>query len=289
MMTCLPRLENIKIQNDKYCPKIECIITTSHGHLVMADSNNNKVLVYTDPQQTKCNALKLHVEPWRLAQMHDGLVAVTTDTRCIHIIDVTGQPSVVSQLHTDKQYVGVGVDDKDHLVVSCIDGTCCIDILSREGEILKTLIPCRQVSVLKRFVSKKQIKILSRPQYLCVVGGDVLVSDSKTDSVYRLELSTGRVIATLKHPDLKRPCQVTSDQAGNIYVASYDSCYVLVVNVAGQWRQLLYGPEHGKGNSINPVGVHASGRRLWVSWSEGDSVYTAIVGRNSVVTQYLIR
>nr|KAG5693962.1 hypothetical protein BaRGS_002260 [Batillaria attramentaria] len=62
-------------------------------------------------------------------------------------------------------------------------------------------------------------KDLQYPEYLCVAGGEIFVSDCHEDCVLRVDLATGRVKDTHTHKQLEMPYQMSADRSGewNMY------------------------------------------------------------------------
>nr|KAG5709072.1 hypothetical protein BaRGS_004711 [Batillaria attramentaria] len=265
-MTCIPRrlfMTRPDTEGDthKDGPGISSVVATPEGRLVMTDHFNKQVKVteLTNPATTVLG-VKLEATPYRLCLLRDGLVAVTSDKKCVFFVDVSGPPSVVSHVETSRRYWGVGsVTEDDTLVVSCVkdkEGPACVDVVSRSGAVLKTVI------------DGSSLAGLSWPHYVCVCDRDALISDFDSSGVFRVELDTGRVVKRLIHTDLKSPWQIAADQAGNCYIASTGSQSVLVATPSGQWRRLLHGPKHGDATRVKPVGVCVTSWGVLVTWDE---------------------
>nr|KAG5704824.1 hypothetical protein BaRGS_015207 [Batillaria attramentaria] len=191
-------------------PSISSIVATEDGRVVMADGNNNmiKVADLTDPantiQSVTLGAVRGElVWPKMLALLQDKQVAVTASEKSVHFVDVSGHPTVVSHVQTARQYCGVSaVKEDDTLVVSCdnVDGPASVDVISRAGVVLKTI------------VDSNTLTDLSGPYNLCVTDGLVVVSDYRANAFFEVQLETGRV-RKIMHPDLKGPWGVATDHA----------------------------------------------------------------------------
>ncbi|KAK7500218.1 hypothetical protein BaRGS_00008441, partial [Batillaria attramentaria] len=76
------------------------------------------------------------------------------------------------------RYWGVGsVTEDDTLVVSCVkdkEGPACVDVVSRSGAVLKTVI------------DGSSLAGLSWPHYVCVCDRDALISDFDSSGVFRV-------------------------------------------------------------------------------------------------------
>nr|KAG5709055.1 hypothetical protein BaRGS_004694 [Batillaria attramentaria] len=269
-MECVPRKvfvtrPDTEGDTHKDGPGISSVVATHDGRLVMTDYLNNmvKVAELTSPANT-VQGVQLHAAPHKLALLRDGLVAVTSDKKFIYFVDVSGNPTVVSHVQTGKRYWGVAsIVEDDTLIVSSMknkDNPASVDVISRAGVVLRNV------------VDSNEILTLVSPEYLCVFGGKVYISDSTASAVFRVELDSGRVLEKLTHSDLKTPQQVATDSDGNCYIACYDSQCVLVVTPGGQWRRLLYGPDHGDSTRICPRGLCVTSWGVIVTWYEKDKV-----------------
>ena len=216
---------------------------------MLADLKNKavKIVSLSDPH-TVSSSVKMDEAPRRMARLSGGLVAVNTDSKLLHLLDVeAGHASCASPiktLSTSRQYVGVVESpDDDTLLVGCWednDGPARVDIIGPDGVVVRTV------------VDGNSLPGLEKPCQMSVVGGDVLVPDLGQDCVYRVQLSAGRLLETLTHPDLKKPTQVVSDEGRNLYVVSFEGQCVLGQSPRGEWRRLLHGPEHGAKENILP-------------------------------------
>ena len=253
-------------------PWIISIVSTQDEKLVMADRNNNKVKVVdmSDPH-TVSASLTVEENPRRLAVLSDGLVAMTTWKPTIYLLKMSPTLAVTTRIQTGRQYDGVGEGLTDHtLLVSCgktVSEPARVDLITREGEVVRTV------------VDSTMLTQLSAPDYLCVSGGCVLLSDERTHTVYTVDITTGQLVDTLTHTDMVSPGQVCVDGEGNIYIASADGQCVLVRSTGKQWGRVVYSPDHTDQGCDWPYGVCVTrSGRLVVAWRKGNS--------HSVVTGY---
>ena len=253
-------------------PWITSIVSTQDEKLVMADRENKKVKVVdmSDPH-TVSASLTAKEKPRRLAVLSDGLVALTTLKPTIYLLKVSPTLAVTTRIQTGRQYDGVGEGLTDHtLLVSCVktvSDPARVDLITRGGEVVRTV------------VDSTMLTQLSLPDYLCVSGGCVLLSDLGTNTVYKVDVTTGQLVDTLTHTDMKSPGQVCVDGEGNIYIVSGGGQCVLVRATGKQWRRVVYSPDHTDQGCDRPYGVCVTrSGRLVVAWRKGVS--------NSVVTGY---
>ena len=253
-------------------PWIVSIVSTQDEKLVMADRGNNKVKVVdmSDPH-TVSASLTVKETPRRLAVLSDGLVTVTINKPTIYLLKVSPTLAVTTRIQTGRQYVGVAEGLTDHtLLVSCRktdSGPARVDLITRGGEVVRTV------------VDSTMLTQLSGPDSLCVSGGCVLLSDWRTHAVYTVDITTGQLVDTLTHTDMKFPRQICVDGEGNIYIASEGGRCVLVRSTGNQWERVVYSPDHTDQGCDRPYGVCVTrSGRLVVAWRKGVS--------NSVVTGY---
>ena len=256
-------------------PLIISIVSTQDDKLVMADCGNSKVKVVdmSDPH-TVSASLTVEETPRRLAVLSDGLVAVTTLKPTIYLLKVSPTLAVTTRIQTGRRYGGVAEGLTDHtLLVSCektVSDPARVDLITRGGEVVRTVVDSTMLA---------QISI---PDYLCGSGDCVLVSDWWTHAVYTVDVTTGQLVDTLTHTDMKSPGQVCVDGEGNIYIASARGQCVLVRSTENQWIRIVYSPDHTDQGCDWPwsVCVTRSGR-LVVAWYKPYS--------HSVVTGYELK
>ena len=253
-------------------PWITSIVSTQDEKLVMADCGNKKVKVVdmSDPH-TVSASLTVEEQPWGLAVLSDDLVAVTTYNPTIFLLEVSPTLAVTTRIQTGRRYVGVAEGLTDHtLLVSCVktvSDPARVDLITRGGEVVRTV------------VDSTMLTQLSKPDFLCVSGGCVLLSDWLTHAVHTVDITTGHLVDTLTHTDIEFPNQVCVDGEGNIYIVSGDGHCVLVRSTGKQWRRVVYSPDHTDQGCDWPHGVCVTrSGRLVVAWGKGNS--------NSVVTGY---
>ena len=208
------------------------------------------------PHSVSC--VRLDSGPLCFAGLSDGLVALTAGNKRVYLLDVTGHVTVKSRMQTVRQYVGVanGPSD-DTLIVSCVQGTdgpACVDVIRRDGQMVR------------RIADGKTPVRLKRPAAICVMDGCMMIPDLEYNCVHRVQVSTGHLVDTLKHPDLKAPGQVAADKRGNLYMSSENGKCVLVLTASGQWRRLLHGPLHSDKDYVGSTCLCLTKSGLVVVW-----------------------
>ncbi|KAK7477062.1 hypothetical protein BaRGS_00031742 [Batillaria attramentaria] len=237
---------NIRKNDMHQYTRITSLLATDCGRLLMADILNQsvkelKLSKLTNTRQ-RASPVECAVEPWGLAILEDGKVAVTSATsNCICLRDIKGSKggwwpfgglkgSKVNVIKTVRKYCGVACGGNSTLIVSCKsegDKPAGVDIIGLTGELLRTIVTSRQIDDLKC------------PDYIHMVQGELLIADHESHAVLRLNFPTGKLMAVHEHKDLKNPCQITSDRLGNVYVASNGGRCILAIRADGKWRNLL--------------------------------------------------
>ena len=259
---------------DTETPRITSVLATQDGRLLMADVDNNMIKVMSLLDQTSVTSVKLDVAPRCFAALSDGLVALTADNNTLFLLDVSGQVAVTSRIKTVRQYqvVADGPDD-DTLIVGCWedgDGPASIDVITRHGGLVRTV------------VDGNTLTGLERPTEICIMDGHVMIPDPDQHCVYRVEVTTGRLVDTLTHPQLKTPCQVVADGHGNMYAASAVGQCVLVLTTSGQWRRLLHAPQHSDKDYVCPVSLSLTRSGIVVVWVKDDDSARVVIGYDLV-------
>ena len=255
---------------DRGAPRITDVLATQDGRLLMADIDNKMIKVMSLSDQTSVTSVKLDVALLCFAALSDGLVALAAENNTLFLLEVSGQVAVTSRIKTVRQCVGVadGPDD-DTLIVGFWkdgDGPHSIDVITRHGGLVRTVVDANTLTGLKG------------PSKICIMDGHVMIPDLDQHCVYRVEVTTGRLVDTLTHPQLKAPWQVVADEHGNMYVASGDGQCVLVLTTSGQWRRLLHAPQHSDKGYVCPLSFCLTRSGIVVVWTKGDFSACVVIG-----------
>ena len=240
-----------KLPGDKNDPYIPCMIHTDNT-VYMMDMNNKSIKCLDVASRTITQSLTLDVTPWRMTLCCDGQTLAITTGLSKTIIFVKDM-RVTTRASVKRVYKGVAGLPSQRLVVGCgedRDGPATIDIIDYRGNVLHTLmtshtnIPDTEVT-------------LECPRYLHYndTNNELLVSDYWADSVHRINMSNNEVLPSLTHPQIKDPCQITTDHHGHLAVASWLGQCVLVWSESGGWRTLATGQDHGQGEFVCPLAV----------------------------------
>lgn len=240
--------------------RITSLVVTKSNRLVMADFTNMEIKYVNLDQPSAPISFCINARPWDLTIFKDDVVAVTSWTQIIDLLEVSDKGIFpLRQIKTKWRYLCVASDgDGDQLVVAKdkdIDGPSLIDVITIEGNVLWTV------------ADSTSIPQLNHPVSLCLLNEHVLVS-AQNGMIHKVHVATGEPSQPLTHSDLKWPAQVTADAAGNVYVASHQEQCVLVFSVEGQSRQLLTGSQHGQEEKDKPQAVAIVDTGIVVSWED---------------------
>jgi hypothetical protein len=251
----------------KYTPDINSLLALPQAKLLMADLYNHEIKLTDLKSPNNVTAsLKLDNAPWCLAALSSTDVALTNDSKCIYRLNVGKVIQLVSKVKTQRKYWGISASSvDDSLIVSCndSDGPASVDVISRDGKLLRTI------------VDGNTMPGLSWPRYLCTTESRVFISECVRDKLFTVDFTNGRLLDTLENDHLKSPEQLCLDKEGNIFIGSYIAGRVLVRSPTGEVKVLLEAHMHSepeyrfpRGVCVTPEGV------LVVSWDTiiGDSV-----------------
>lgn len=238
----------------------------------MVDDDNKKVKVYDlQHPQTVSSSIKIDEEPYALALLSDGLVAVTTHRKVIYLLVVNRTLLVFTRFATAIYYNGVAGHTNRNLIVSCrrVDnnGVSRIDIINCRGVVLRTITD-----------SNRTIE-LNRPSNIFAGNNFVVVSDWEENAVFKVDIATGQLMdgPPLSHTDLLGPSGVTVDSHGNVVVCIPEGHCVLVCSPDRQWKRL--DPPHDSHPMYDrPVAVcmtHSG--RLVLSWNNRRSLDSIVI------------
>ncbi|XP_076438745.1 uncharacterized protein LOC143277732 [Babylonia areolata] len=243
---------------------IRSLLITRNRLIVLADTHKI-TCVPLDRSSHAFSVFPLSANPNDLAMYdHDrNIIAVATNTDVIVLLEV-GSDAMheVGKVKTERRYLGVtSFGDGDILVVISKEddlGPAVIDVITREGKVLWTV------------ADTQTLPHLRCPRFLHIRNREVLVSDIN-GLIHRVDVTSGTPHPALYHPDLKLPCNITTDPSGsNVFVADRKENKVLLYSMmSGEWRTLLTEQDGRRGNdSPQAVGVTDDGQMV-VAWISG--------------------
>ncbi|CAG2211315.1 uncharacterized protein LOC143079749 [Mytilus galloprovincialis] len=182
-------------------------------------------------------------------------VAVTQPEKSqISIIGTSGNLNVLEVIKTHKPYEGICQMNDSKFVVSCMSGRISIDILSRNGRVIKCI---------------ERSHLFHWPRFLTIASnGNIIVSDRDQKHVISLNQS-GQVVWT--YSTSVSPWGVTSDKNGKIYLC-LDNNTVQVISEEGRLIQDKF--VNIKEGVKTPYAITARARQVAVT-EYGSSLFAA--------------
>ncbi|KAK7108566.1 uncharacterized protein [Littorina saxatilis] len=252
-------------------PFICDMLTARDGRVLMGDINNKMVKLLSPDNPSEVAYVQLEGGIRRMALLSGDAVAVNTDIKVIYLVNSNGgEFTVKGRFQTARQYIGMvqGPDDVT-LVVGCWkddDGPARIDVIRHDGSVVRTV------------ADESSIPGLKSPCQLLQLGDRLIIPDLLANCVYILELSSGRLVETVTHADIKKPTQVLVDGRENLYFVSHEGQCVLVRSPEGQWRHLLRGKEDGVNELTSPWAACLIDTGIVVAWNNNFTTPFAVAG-----------
>ena len=238
---------NIKIEGDYK----ECYITgmsmTKDGRILMADSNNVKVKLFSRAMEFLSSVsvperrwymFFFDSTPTDIAVINDSEAVVTTTNNLLVLLDISGTQLNIKAT-TEVPYRISGITKyKSKLVVSSysISGAF-VNLIDLTGKVYWSLSADQQGTPL-----------FWRPQYLTSHdegrSSTVIVTDQSEDMLTLLNGETGEFI-TRRPLQRKFPKGVTTDAAGNVYVCYWNTSEISVLSGDLSEEKILLSSEDG--------------------------------------------
>lgn len=247
--------ETFSLQSKFDLPKLSktCFITdircVAKGRFVLTDYNNKCLMLY-DFHGTLLKESILEDHPQCIAVMSGTDMAVTiSSSKNIIIAD---SASLKTVRHVSAPYECEGITfTENRLIVNCIHEG--IFMLSKSGKILS------------------KFPKLTGAMYLCMSNDHKLVCSMGVSGVLLSMSLEGRETFRYKHDSFRRPSGVTSDQYGNIYVATWSDNCILQVKENGKNPNVALTSEE---RVTSPWGIDydKSSDLLVVSTENGESI-----------------
>ena len=203
-----------------------------------------------DLHGTLMKGTSLNDHPQCLATLTGNEIAITiSSSKTIVIADATSLQTI-RHVNAPHECEGIAFIE-NRLIVNCIHEG--IFILSRTGKVLS------------------KFPKLTGAMYLAMSNDHKLVCSMGVSSILLAMSLEGRETFRYKHTSLKRPSGVTSDQYGNIYIATWSNNYILQVKDNGKIEFIALGPED---KVVSPWGIDydKSSDVLLVSTDNGESI-----------------
>jgi hypothetical protein len=200
----------------------------SDGRILLVDHFNRSVKLFDQSGKVE-DELVLDDRPWDVTMLNDTTAAITWDnSRNIQLISVGQYLSKHSQIQT--RFVARGITASNgHLVVTCKVGEKCLKILTRYGEVVKSI----STNISGR-------GLFGYPEYVIAnTDGTVFyVSDWGKEQLIAVSRD-GEIVFRYSHWDLTWPYGVATDLQGNVYVCGYRSKNVHQLTSDGRHIRIL--------------------------------------------------
>lgn len=242
---------------------INAMAIAGDGRLILADYINVRVLVVPlqGSRQIEATTPRLRNKPLAVCLLPgDRQATVTGSQKSLFLIDLpldlTGGEIRVSNVHTARQYYGIGVTNHftSALVACCHDdegGPASVDVITKEGVLLKSIV---------------SDSFLKEPYHLCITDKELFLLDMSERRIFRVSLGTDSVQLDSLDVALQKPSHLAVDPAGNVYVAEKNAKSVLVVSRDMQQRHLLTAASSSHTAVLGPQALCVTGSNVVVSW-----------------------
>ena len=253
----------IHLDNDKSKCVITGMVFTNNGRLLLADSDNNNIKMYSRDMKLLCS-LFLSTSPWDITVTGDSeaVVSCYEETKLL-IIDIAHRNMSIKE--TVKLPFGVsGITTyKDKLVVTSSSWPS-VKLIDKRGRVYWSTDTDQQGR-----------SLFSLPGYVtCYDDGRstaVTVSDCRKQTLTVLNADTGGIITRCQ---VKGESQlgVTRDTAGNIYVCYPRTDEVAVLTKDLSQEKVLLSKTNGLRKSPQAIAYNAVDHQLLVSYDPSDRI-----------------
>lgn len=197
--------------------------------VVLADNTTKSVCVLHTVRpyaQSKIATLACTVRA--MAYLEEGLVALTTDTRSLYLLDVTKQPVGVTAVSIPKLYSAIAPGLQDTIIVSADDKPGTLDVIGRDGRRVNT-IQLASHAVPRGQCQWTDVKMVRMRDCVLLSGSDCKIT--KINLIAKDEGNSPYYLCPMS------PQSLFVDHMDNLYVSS-DYYGVSVMGITGEWRYL---------------------------------------------------
>ena len=228
------------------------LLVTRDNRLVTAIRYEKIILVYSE---TEVDTINVECPLFGLTQLPNGLLAVTCMfDEVILIVDIDAEEHIVRKINTKKVYrlICPSPDNNTLVVAAWMD--ISIDIITHQGDVIKTLVDSKRLQDIDRFHS------------MTLHGRDVLAcflsEDFERSSFIRFRLSKSDELDYVDTERLPFTTYAFSvDRAGNMFVNQRDG-HVALKSKDGKYRRVIHNPDP----EYLGTGIAVYGDRLVAAW-----------------------
>ena len=259
---------NMKLTNDT----TDCFITgmaiSTDRRILMTDNRNRKVKMFSHDMEFLSSA-SVPDRPWDIAVISDKQSAVTTVTKLLVILDISGSHLSIKAT-TPLSYDVHGISKyNDKLVVTSPDSKPpSVKLIDQTGRVYWSVSSHQQGQPL-----------FSRPWYVNSPGdgrsSTVIVTDWSNNTLMLLNGDTGEVITRRQLKERKDPLGVTTDSSGNVYVCYSGTSEVAVLSEDLSEEKSLLSGQNGLSGQPQAIVYDDEAHQLIIS-------YWNILGCNNV-------
>ncbi|MEW8544063.1 MAG: hypothetical protein AB2693_11060 [Candidatus Thiodiazotropha sp.] len=226
----------IKLKGDITKCDIKCMAITKDGRILMADSNNDKVKLFS-PGMKFLSSVSVPDLPWDIAVVSDTEAIVTTTSLSLVSLDIScSQLRIKTKIEVPYDIGGI-TKYKNKFVVCSDHPTSSVKLIDLTGKVYWSVSSDQQGQPL-----------FSCPLYLTSHdegrSSTVFVTDRGNSTLTLLNGETGGVI-TRRQWQYNEPRGVTTDTAGNIYVCHWLTPEISVLSGDLSEEKILLSTKNG--------------------------------------------
>ena len=253
----------VKIKGDKGDCWINGMSVTKDGRILMADTNNRKVKLFS-PAMTFLSSVSVPDKLWDIAVISDSEAAATTTNMSLVLLDISGSQLRIKTT-TKVPYNTRGITKyKNKLVISSPGPTPSVKLIDLTGKVYWLVSSDQQGQSLFR-----------NPWYLTSHdngrSSTVIVTDCDNNTLTLLNGETGEVIIS-RQLQRKMPTGVTTDTAGNVYVCYWSTGEVSVLSGDLSEEKILLSRQDGLSGDPHAIVYGDKTHQFLISYVDNDTV-----------------
>ena len=254
---------NVKVKGDKEHCDINGMAVTKDGRILMADTTNNKVKLFS-PAMKILSSVSVPDHPYAIAVISDSEAAATTTNKSLVLLDISGSQLRIKTT-TKVPYDIRGITKYNNkLAISSTDPTSSVKLIDLTGKVYWSVSSDQQGQSLFR-----------SPWYLTSHdegrSSTVIVTDLDNNTLTLLNGETGEVI-TSRQLQWQGPRGVATDTAGNVYVCYYWAREVSVLSGDLSEEKILLSRHDGLSGEPQAIVYDDKTHQLLISYCFNDIV-----------------